>query len=221
MITSADPAYSSLQRKVSGAKEATRRVLDTLFDKSPIQEMSRRHGLKSFFLEGYMDPQQFAWFADLYAKEPITNVVQTGFNAGHSAFAFAYLGSRAVTSFDINEHSYVQPAHDYLERRFPWIDFRLVLGDSVTTVPEHQDDNLYDLAFIDGGHSQEVAVNDIANLRRLTLPGAYVVMDDYGGTAPWQIGPTAAYEQAVSDGLVTHLTTEHTRGSDWALGKYT
>jgi hypothetical protein len=215
------PGYSLLRRKMIAAKVATQRTLDMLFDPSPIQEMSRRLGIKTFFMEGGMDAAQYEWIGKFFADSAIHTVVQTGFNAGHSAFTFADHGAVSVTSFDINEHAYVRPAHEYLINRFPQTQFQLVFGDSTKTVPSHRDEMRYDVAFIDGGHSQAVAESDLAALRRLVKPGGYVVMDDYGDTMPWQIGPTLAYNQAVSDGMVIPISVERTTGSSgWALGQY-
>jgi len=211
---------SRLHRKLKSGMVASHRTIDMLFDDSPIQEMSRRHGLKTFFMEGYMDSAQYEWIEKLFAVESISKVVQTGFNAGHSAFAFANLGSDTVTSFDINHHPYVRPAHEYLIKRFPATNFSLILGDSLETVPAHKDEVLYDIAFIDGGHSQSVAYSDLFTMRRLVKDKSYVIMDDYGDSFPWQVGPTLAYDQAISDGLIKPMCVEHTKKSSWALGQY-
>jgi hypothetical protein len=211
---------SKLQQKLRVASVAAHRTIDMLFDGSPIQEMSRRQGWRTFFMEGHMDGVQYEWFKRLFSTHLIQSVVQTGFNAGHSAFAFANLGANRVTSFDINEHSYVLPAHEYLLSRFPKTQFELVLGDSRETVPEHPVAPPHDLAFIDGGHSRDVALSDLAGLSHLVRPGGYLVMDDYGGSLPWQIEPTIAYDQAISDGLVTPIDTVRTERSGWALGQY-
>ena len=221
LVQKTDQKFNLAQRKFYGARVSAYRILDMLFDDSPIQEMSRRHGLKAFFLEGHMDAKQYEWFEKLFVAESIKRIIQTGFNAGHSAFAFADLGADSVTSFDINEHAYVQSAHEYLVGRFPATDFKLVTGDSTKTLPAYQDETKYDIAFVDGGHSPEVAYSDLVSMQRLLKPGSYVVMDDYGDTKPWQIGPTSAFNQAASEGIIEPICIEHTQRSGWAVGRYT
>jgi predicted O-methyltransferase YrrM len=213
---------SPLQRKLASAKVAGQRVLNYLTDESPLREMSRRQGLVgTFLMEGHIKPEQYYWFAKLFRNEDIAYVVETGFNAGHSAFAFANLGAWSITSFDKGEHHYVKPAHEYLVNRFPNTLFNLVIGDSVETVRSYEDSPVKnDLAFIDGGHDPVTSLEDLVNLRRLVKPGGLVVMDDYGHDYSWQFGPTQAFNHAVEVGYVTPLDVEMPPDASWAVGRY-
>lgn len=197
-----------------------RGISAVLLDRTPLREMSRFHGLGMLTMEGFMRPQQFRWFEQLFADHQLQNIGETGFNGGHSAFAFAYLGASRVTSFDSGEHSYSRPAADFLPKRFPHTQFELVVGDSRETVPTHTTPTPFDAVFINGGHSQEVAESDLVGMRHLSQPNGLVIVDDYTDKYPWRIGPKVAYDQAVNDGIIEHLEVAAGEHRVWALGQY-
>ena len=102
-----------------------------------------------------------------YVTQPeVRKILEIGFNAGHSSELFLRENTAAhVTSFDLGEHRYVQTAKEYLDRRFRRRHV-LVLGDSTQTVPGFESNYLFDLIFIDGGHSYEVAKADLSTVGR-------------------------------------------------------
>lgn len=188
--------------------------------------------------EGHMVKEQARFVSQLMARYPwVTDVMEIGFNAGHSSYLF--LSSRPdvrVVSFDLGDHDYVGLAKGLIDRRFPG-RHELVLGDSRTTVPafarEHPD-RRFDLAFIDGGHDYEVAKADIANCRALATPKTIVLMDDLDPSKSYGVGPVRAWTEAIADGMVeqtaileegfplTELPLESVDPGRvvWALGRY-
>ncbi|MGH9091495.1 MAG: class I SAM-dependent methyltransferase [Acidimicrobiales bacterium] len=188
--------------------------------------------------EGHMIKAQARFVRQLVLRYPwVTDVVEIGFNAGHSSYLF--LSSRPdvrVVSFDLGDHDYVGPAKELIDRRFPG-RHELVLGDSRQTVPAYAGDHpdrRFDLAFIDGGHDYEVARADIANCRALATPRTIVLMDDLQPGRAFGEGPVRAWSEAVASGAVeqtalveegfplTELPLESVDPDRvvWALGRY-
>lgn len=166
----------------------------------------------------------------------VVDVAEIGFNAGHSTYLF--LASRPdvrVVSFDLGEHPYVDLAKSLIDRSFPG-RHELVIGDSRQTVPayarEHPD-RRFDLVFIDGGHSYEVATADVTNGARLG-DRPLVVIDDMVPAHEWGVGPVRAWTEAVERRLVdpllliedgfplTELDASAVRPDAvaWAVGRY-
>ena len=82
--------------------------------------------------EGYSQevPQQVEDLIML-SNKPNLNVMEIGFNAGHSAEVFLKNNtSLTLTSFDLGNHEYVIPAKEYIDATYP-NRHNLILGDSI------------------------------------------------------------------------------------------
>lgn len=191
-----------------------------ILDRTPLKEMSRFHAAHIFGMEGFMRQRQYRWFEELFNEHAFRSVGETGFNGGHSAFAFAYLGAESITSFDLMEHPYVAPASEMLKKRFPSTSFNLIGGDSTQTVPQYSITSGFDLVFIDGGHSLEVAKSDVISMHKHAQEGSIVVVDDYGTGRASGVGPKLAYDHAVSDGMIEPIDVISGNLSTWAVGSY-
>jgi predicted O-methyltransferase YrrM len=135
----------------------------------------------------------------------VRNVVEIGFNVGHSSYLF--LSCRPdvrVLSFDLGDHRYVDVAKQTIDSIFP-ARHELITGDSRRTVPAFADENpsrTFDLIYIDGGHDYEVAKADIENCERLSTSRTLVVMDDLVPQEEWGVGPVRAWREAQAQGRV-------------------
>jgi predicted O-methyltransferase YrrM len=176
--------------------------------------------------------------AQLDTESP-PRVLEVGFNEGHSACAI--LASRSdvtLVSYDLGEHASVGVAKAFVDERFPG-RHTLVTGDSTVTLAAAaeaaqesslSDDAAFDLCFIDGGHSLEVASADLRNCARLGV-GTVVVMDDVAPEVYWGRGPAEAWQCAVAAGWVKEDSVWecNTAGAKyegaprraWALGRFT
>jgi len=170
--------------------------------------------------------------------DTVRDVVEIGFNAGHSSYLF--LSARPdvrVLSFDLGDHEYIDLTKGLIDRLFPG-RHELIKGDSRVTVPAFADEHpgrSFDLIYIDGGHEYEVAKADIDNCRRLSTLRSLVVMDDLEPHHEWGVGPSQAWREAQERGLIeeellvedgfplTGLGLDDLRPGTivWAVGKYT
>jgi SAM-dependent methyltransferase len=198
-------------------------------------DLHRSLGLRVLNLEGFLRLDQAHYLHNLIARDPsLRTVLEIGFNAGHSSFVL--LAARPdirVVSFDLGEHSYVTPAKEFIDSRFPG-RHELVLGDSTVTVPEFAARNpagRFDLAFVDGGHDYSVAVADLRNCQQLVRPGGLVILDDMLWWRSWGAGPVRAWDELCDAGIVEHVelvqdgqvVSEVRRKpatAAWALGRY-
>ena len=102
--------------------------------------------------DGYTQelPEQEKDIIEIMSISNINNVMEIGFNAGHSADIFLNNNDKiSLTSFDIGLHPYIKPAKEYIGFTYP-DRHRLILGDSVESVPEfigHNKDAKFDLIF--------------------------------------------------------------------------
>lgn len=110
------------------------------------------------------------------------NILEIGFNAGHSLLLFLLNAPNATyTIFDICEHRYVRPCFEYLKQQFPHAKLTLIEGDSTITLPRFIVENptaTFDLIHVDGGHLEAVARSDMAAAICLCTTGGVIILDD-------------------------------------------
>jgi predicted O-methyltransferase YrrM len=109
--------------------------------------------------------------AELARWPGIRSIAEIGFNAGVSSFNFLDANREAaVYSFELGYYGYTSAAKWHLDRMFPR-RHRLIIGDSVQTVPQFHARHpglRFDLIFIDGGHLYDTALADLRNMRSCT-----------------------------------------------------
>lgn len=156
-------------------------------------------------IEGSASELQQKWLCDFAARLGALSIGETGFNAGFSASALLSSHPDAkVTSFDLGEYAHVADAKTLVDARFPG-RHRLITGDSRLTLPNYKSEELFDLVFIDGAHGFRVARADILNFRRLCKPDAKIIMDDIMPWYKFGRGPTLAWLQMITSGVLTQL----------------
>ena len=184
-------------------------------------------GFHSFEGNSQQIPQQVTDLINLTNQTNI-NVMEIGFNAGHSAEIFLKNNKTLkLVSFDLGEHNYVIPANRYLNTIYP-NRHHLIMGDSRVTIPifiKNNKDTKFDFIFIDGGHDYEVAKTDIENCFHLAHKDTIVALDDTVFRPDWEagytIGPTKAWTEQLQQNKIIELNKkdyDFGRGMSW--GKY-
>lgn len=151
-------------------------------------------------------PEQLEYLSSLVKQNNIVNILEVGFNAGHSSTLFLESNPNSkVISFDICEHPYVDKAKNDIDILYP-NRHTLIRGDSRLTIPNFITDITFDLIFIDGGHSEEVAMADLLNCKRLATKDTIIVLDDYAKDGEsYTIGPTKAWDTFINNKEIEKL----------------
>ena len=192
-----------------------------------ITSFLNKRGFNSF--EGYSQecPEQVKDLVKL-SNKPNINVMEIGFNAGHSAEVFLQNNMcLTLTSFDLGVHNYVMTAKEYIEATYP-NRHNLILGDSTTTIPIYSKNNKdikFDVIFIDGGHAYEIAKADMENCFHLAHKDTIVILDDTiftrGWEQGWTIGPTRSWTEHLQQNKIVELNRkEYYKGKGMSWGKY-
>ena len=195
-------------------------------------------GLSNYFknnnikvTEGYSEEvnQQCIEIVKILNDTSPTKIMEIGFNAGHSAELFLENSEAVVYSFDLGEHfhQYLKYGKQYINKNYP-DRHTLILGDSTIRVPifAQNNDIKFDLIFIDGGHSYEVAYADLMNSRKLANENTIILMDDIiqnntSFITDWTVGPTRAWNELIQNKLLVETDSfDWLKGHGMCVGKY-
>ena len=151
------------------------------------------------------------------------NILEIGFNAGHSSEIFLKYSNAYVHSVDIGDHfhEYLKYGKLFINHKYP-NRHTLIFGDSTTTIPDFSNNKninniKFDIIFIDGGHEYEIAYKDLINCRDLAHEKTIVIMDDIISSDEYfnyTVGPKKAWNQLISDNLLKEI-----KHSDYGPGR--
>jgi predicted O-methyltransferase YrrM len=161
-------------------------------------------------------------------NEHIVNVMEIGFNAGHSAEILLSNSNVKLTSFDLGRHHYVLSAKEYIDMHYP-NRHTLILGDSTITIPNYiknNKDTKFDFIFIDGGHDYAIAKADMENCYHLAHKDTIVALDDTIFTKGWEqdytVGPTQTWLEHIQQNKIVELNRkDYAPGRGMSWGRYT
>lgn len=179
-------------------------------------------------LEGHSQniPEQIKFLKDIISEENVSNIIEIGFNAGHSAEIFLSSNKNInVVSFDIGDYYYVGLGKQFIDNKYP-NRHTLILGDSLVSIPEYiRTSNIkFDIIFIDGGHSYNTAKGDLINCKNLAHKKTIVIMDDTVNNDNWRRGwnqgPTKVWNEAKEWDFIKELGSKDFwdgRGLSWGI----
>lgn len=193
-----------------------------------VNDFLRMNGFESF--EGGSDELEIQQndLRSLVKLPNIKRVLEIGFNTGFSSEIFLEANPDcSVLSFDLGEWKYTMAGKNYIDYKFP-NRHTLIIGDSTVTVPKYINDNQnnkFDLIFIDGGHQYEIAKQDMANCYKLAKDATVLIVDDTmfvkEGIAPWMEGPTKVWTESLESGLIEQeMNRNYKWGKGMSWGKY-
>lgn len=170
-------------------------------------------------------PREVNFLSKIVSDKNIKNVLEIGFNAGHSAEIFLSRNPNCkLVSFELGKHNYTRIAKNFIDRKYP-NRHTLIIGDSNETIPKYNPNFKFDLIFIDGGHEYNIALNDINNCKRLSHKNTVIIIDDVvinkNMQKKWNSGPTEAWMYAFKNKIIkpfSTITFKPGRGIGW--GKY-
>jgi len=149
-------------------------------------------------------------------NENFKDVLEIGFNAGHSSEIFLSSSTNSkITSIDIGYWYYCKFGVEFLNIKFP-NRLKVIFKDSIlalkdfSTVPENK---IFSFIYIDGNHTYDYAYNDIKNCQKFadkqTLVAVDdVVIDDKNRTLA-NTGPTQAWLDLLAEEFITEVEVEH------------
>jgi predicted O-methyltransferase YrrM len=194
------------------------------FTKSSLTNYFSKINFKNIEGYCYLFPRKYEIFLDLLNNNNIKNILEIGFNGGHSSEFFLNNSNANILSFDLGIHDYLSYGKRYIDNVFP-NRHTLILGDSILTIPKYQTDIKFDIIFIDGGHEYSVAKADLENCKRFAHSESIVIMDDTMYTPEWvhdyTKGPTLSWTKGIENNLIVEIGREDIcNGGGISWGKY-
>lgn len=117
--------------------------------------------------------------------ENYQNICEIGFNAGHSTLLLLLGNTNKninFTIFDINQHLYTPKCYEYIQNKFPLVNFEFIEGDSVISIPKWINNTknyeYFDVLHIDGCHLIDIVIQDFANSIKMLKKNGILIIDD-------------------------------------------
>lgn len=138
----------------------------------------------------------------------IETMLEIGFNTGYSATMFLeLLNLNKFYSIDIGIHNHVEPLYKQFKNIYK-DKFEYLIENSLNIRNTYLNNITYDLIFIDGSHSYELALNDLLFCIE-PIKTKYILLDDTGGASP---GVTKLLDNMKSKGYKLNKINE------WKIG---
>ena len=164
-----------------------------------LYEYYNQYNINNFEGHCQQNIDEINFLCDLVKNENIIEVMEIGFNGGHSAELFLLSNNKInLVSFDIGTHEYIQIGKEFIDKTYP-NRHNLIIGDSNATIPNYNEKQ-FDIIFIDGGHDYDTVKNDLTNCKKLSHKNTLIVLDDTMNKKEWinswNKGPNKCWKEA-------------------------
>ena len=179
--------------------------------------------LKHYKLEGNIstNKKQINDLVEICNNHSFINILEIGFNAGHSSVIMLENSNALITSIDIGSHNnYIDLAKKFVDEKYP-CRHKLIIGDSNLLLDTI--DDKYDFIFIDGGHDYKTCLNDLTKCRNLATNDCIIYMDDlvYENPKTWNKGVNRVWEEQKEKHFIEEIDYKSfNRGKGRGLCKY-
>ena len=121
----------------------------------------------------------------LYGLENISSILEIGFLAGHSSEMFLKLNpTLKVTSVDHGALLSVKSGKEYIDKQYP-NRHTLLKGESNVLLPTIEQNNQYDIIFVDGSYERDIVHNDIMFSKPLLKENGLLIVNNVLDTPSW------------------------------------
>lgn len=155
-------------------------------------------------------PEQMKLLVDIINANNMKNILEIGFNAGHSADLFLGVSPDIkVTSIDTGDNACVLSGKKYIDNKYP-NRHNLIIGDSKTVIPLHMpqggNDSKYDMIYIDGGMDYETVISDLIHCKRVSSSTTLIILNRciHGEVTDVQSKTVQNVWKTVTDNLFIH-----------------
>lgn len=188
----------------------------------------RHRQLKTWICEGHIgrNKAQITKLIELCKKHNFQNILEIGFNAGHSSALMLENSNACVVSVDICSHPYTYDGKDVIDNIFQERHI-LIKGNSMEVLAKNEVPALdYDLIYIDGGHSYKCCKSDIILCKKYANPNTIIIVDDIVYDPPhikqWNKQVTKVWNEMKTTGFVREIEYCYfEKGQGFAIGQYT
>ena len=146
-----------------------------------------------------------AIIASIHNANTISNILEIGFLAGHSADMFLKINDTVkVTSIDMCAFQSVQCGKKYIDQHYP-ARHTLVRGESSEILPSfiQSTTEKFDIILIDGSYEEKTVLSDIILCRAIATENTLLIINNVlknnNWIKYWNKGPTQVYNDLVRD----------------------
>jgi predicted O-methyltransferase YrrM len=174
-----------------------------------LDEFYNSKGITHFEGHSGEAPDETAIIRKIVTEHAKKNVMEIGFNAGHSAHTILSANPDIhLTSFDLGNHEYTVLGKEWIDWKYPG-RHTIILGDSRETVSSfvEERDTKFDVIFVDGGHEGDIPMRDMQNSMLLSHRDTIVILDDVRkiGVHSWNIQPNRVWHTLTKRGIVKEM----------------
>ena len=149
-------------------------------------------------------------------KENFKNILEIGFNAGHSSEVFLSTDPKSqIVSIDIGYWYYCKFGVEFLNSKYP-NRLSVIFKDSVLALNNFEtvsEDTIFDFIYIDGNHTYEYAYNDMKNCSKFANRNTIVALDDVvfdnKHRTVANADPTQVWKDLLKENFITEIEVAH------------